>query len=290
MAKYDVTHSCGHKQIHSLFGPHKERDRKLDWLATTLCTECYHGKLQEDRDNASRLASDWARGEGLSPLSGTPKQIAWAETLRASMLGDAQTAASAIHANIRDNGRLDEPPVAAAWAAVQDALVWLSQQDRAKFWIDNRELGSVELILLCPYLAEHLETLAGRRGAEILREDQQRAFAESAKKAEAARKKRELDERREADRAELARLFGEGEQLAVKTDHTGERRVYVGGYPAKATYYHTGNRYHAAGSLEIGRRVEDVAERLGVEEAEAERQVTEFCKGLCGFWKEVRIN
>jgi hypothetical protein len=41
MAKYTVTHSCGHTQVHELFGPGKERERKLDWFGRQECTECW---------------------------------------------------------------------------------------------------------------------------------------------------------------------------------------------------------------------------------------------------------
>lgn len=41
MAKYTVEHSCGHTQVHVLFGPTKDRERKLEWMATQPCTECW---------------------------------------------------------------------------------------------------------------------------------------------------------------------------------------------------------------------------------------------------------
>jgi len=44
MAGYTITHRCGHTQEHQLFGPGKERDRKIEWLAGTVCSECYRGE------------------------------------------------------------------------------------------------------------------------------------------------------------------------------------------------------------------------------------------------------
>ena len=41
MAQYTVEHSCGHTQVHVLFGPTKDRERKLEWMATQPCTECW---------------------------------------------------------------------------------------------------------------------------------------------------------------------------------------------------------------------------------------------------------
>jgi len=40
MAKYRVTYSCGHEREVQLFGPLKERDRKLTWLASQVCPDC----------------------------------------------------------------------------------------------------------------------------------------------------------------------------------------------------------------------------------------------------------
>ena len=41
MAKYTVEHACGHThEYHQLFGPLKERDRKLEWLAEQDCPDC----------------------------------------------------------------------------------------------------------------------------------------------------------------------------------------------------------------------------------------------------------
>lgn len=49
MAKYTVNHSCGHTQTHDLFGPGKERERKIAWLETTDCKECWIAKQREER-------------------------------------------------------------------------------------------------------------------------------------------------------------------------------------------------------------------------------------------------
>lgn len=47
MAKYNVDHICGHNQTHELFGPGKERDRKIAWLETTICTDCWKAEKKE---------------------------------------------------------------------------------------------------------------------------------------------------------------------------------------------------------------------------------------------------
>ena len=51
MAKYGVTYSCGHTGEVQLYGPHRERERKLDWLACKgLCSECYKQSKRAEAD------------------------------------------------------------------------------------------------------------------------------------------------------------------------------------------------------------------------------------------------
>lgn len=40
MAKYTINHTCGHKTEVNLVGPHKERDRKIEWLEGQDCWKC----------------------------------------------------------------------------------------------------------------------------------------------------------------------------------------------------------------------------------------------------------
>lgn len=49
MAKHTIDHSCGHSHDYQLFGPTKDRDRKIEWLATQDCPRCR-------RDDAGPLA------------------------------------------------------------------------------------------------------------------------------------------------------------------------------------------------------------------------------------------
>ena len=72
MAKYDVTYACGHIAEIQLYGPGKERTRRMDWMRTQECPAC----------KASAAAAVNAAA-GLPELMGTPKQVAWAESIRA---------------------------------------------------------------------------------------------------------------------------------------------------------------------------------------------------------------
>jgi len=96
MAKYAITHSCGHTQTHALFGPGRDRERKLEWLAGTLCSDCW--QAEKDRQHAAETAAAQAQAQiaGLPALTGTPKQVGWAEALRAQALNSLDEFAETI--------------------------------------------------------------------------------------------------------------------------------------------------------------------------------------------------
>lgn len=78
MAKYSVTFSCGHTQTVELFGKNSERERKISWYERSgVCSDCY--KAEQDAKRQANMDAC----KSLPALTGTPKQIAWAEKIRA---------------------------------------------------------------------------------------------------------------------------------------------------------------------------------------------------------------
>lgn len=77
MSKYHITHSCGHSRTYNICGTdvHGERGRKAKWYASQPCPDCRRAE-----ENAAAAQSN--REKGLPQLEGSPKQIAWAETIR----------------------------------------------------------------------------------------------------------------------------------------------------------------------------------------------------------------
>ncbi len=143
MAQYSVRHQCGHGVTHCLYGPEAGRTRRIEWLETVDCLECA-------REVRSGLAADSSARAGLPPLAGSPKQIAWAEKLRADALaaGENQVALREIgldHNFLKaaraagvdlDEIRRRYPALA---AAAQKARSGLETQTSARWWIDNRD-------------------------------------------------------------------------------------------------------------------------------------------------------
>lgn len=87
MAHYMVTcEECGKKYEVQLFGKMENREWHLEH-DTHICVDCT-AKLRAKRNEEAAKANAEA---GLPPLEGTPKQVAWAESIRVKMLEELTT-------------------------------------------------------------------------------------------------------------------------------------------------------------------------------------------------------
>ena len=96
----------------------KDRYSRIEWLETQECEECKMAKA-----NAAAAAAKDARG--LADLTGSEKQIAWANTIRESAYKALDCLTPFIN-NDKVKALVD------GWRAKMDA------QTTAKWWIDNR--------------------------------------------------------------------------------------------------------------------------------------------------------
>ncbi len=280
MAKYQVTYSCGHAGTVQLFGKSNDRERRIQWYESAgLCPECYQAQLQQSREVASQRAHEWATIQGLPDLAGTPRQIAWAESIRYDRL----TAAGDLAAKLI--GCADEEDS----ERVTVALAWLGQQTEARWWIDNREVPVQAMMMGCPDWA----TLVAKHCPAIAEHEQKRLEQEAIAAAERAREKersRKQQAKIEELRSMFALLFGSG---AVKVWSNGaERRVYIEAGPRGETvieYYHTGNRWNHPQTIVNRGGMKIIAEHARCDEAEAEVRLRDFCKKACADWKQVVI-
>lgn len=121
---HSITHACGHLQIHHVLGFTQQQLRKVARLEMAVCESC--------RQAAKRASSAAAVAEQaatlahlvLAGLTGSPRQIAWAETIRTACL-------TSLLANSIDG----TPAACMACAAVSEA----------KWWIDYRNLPLADL-------------------------------------------------------------------------------------------------------------------------------------------------
>lgn len=191
MAKHTVTHACGHEQEHQLYGPHKERDRKLAWLEGTPCTACFHAQRDQQRAATSAAAAEQNQRAGLVPLQGSEKQVAWAESIRAPIV--------ALLAEFEAALAFDPALSDAAREELGDACVLVIDeirgQESAKWWIDVgrdldfRKVADVTVHVFDRIESRHLAPTAEKETAEIR-----------------ARREAEEEERRRAEQIAVAEV------------------------------------------------------------------------------------
>lgn len=60
MAKYTITHACGHTTTQQIYGTnsHGERDRKIKWWESVDCPQCYGRQKRAEAENKHNVEID----------------------------------------------------------------------------------------------------------------------------------------------------------------------------------------------------------------------------------------
>lgn len=117
MAKYDIMYKCGHTVKTELFGKETDRQRIIQNANSMLCSECH--KLQQV-DETKKVEESL----NLPSLTGTEKQITWAQTIRAKFFTELNNL-------IAVKGMPDHPAFKLAYERLNNSI-------DASFWIDNK--------------------------------------------------------------------------------------------------------------------------------------------------------
>lgn len=139
MAKYQVTYACGHTDTIQLYGKVSDREKRLAYLATIDCPDCYRNK---------QLQAAKAQTADLPDLQGSDKQISWATQIRAEVFAALDKYSKLIEAdqNAREQGKIVARKMFADFRAAMTA------HTDCRFWIDNRgNFGTSDLknFVLC---------------------------------------------------------------------------------------------------------------------------------------------
>lgn len=86
MAWYYGTHSCGHEGRVNIIGPHKDRQWKVERHFSRNCESCCQEYLEKRHEEENLKALEAAKEMELPDLTGTDKQITWANTLRQKLM------------------------------------------------------------------------------------------------------------------------------------------------------------------------------------------------------------
>lgn len=113
--KLTITRACGHTDTIEVFGTnvHGERDKKVAYEETKMCKECYNKSISNKNVEAGMVA-----------LTGSEKQIAWAEKIRAKAIDDLDA--------IKTQEEKDET----FKAKIKTILL---EQSESKWWIENKD-------------------------------------------------------------------------------------------------------------------------------------------------------
>ena len=142
MAQYGITRSCGHRETVRVGGPTRQRPYLLAREEERLCYACWQERAEKQRAAETAAAAAVAAAQGLPALTGSPKQVAWAESLRREKLAriDAALAGAALTAEEK--------------AEADRVVAKVRAQAEARYWIDHRDIP-VHMVL-----AEMARTLA----------------------------------------------------------------------------------------------------------------------------------
>ena len=120
MAKYQVIFSCGHTEEKQLIGKGSERESKIEyWENYGICSECYKAQQEAKQLEANKRAARKAEINKRIELTGSEKQVAWATTIRESIMEQLEKI-------------LNNSPQAVK------IHTHLNNITEAKFWIDNK--------------------------------------------------------------------------------------------------------------------------------------------------------
>lgn len=139
MAKYEITYSCGCSGEVTLFGPMTERNRKIEWYEKqALCPDCREESLQKEREAATAEAASFTHQHGLPELTGSKKQVAWAEVIRQKSIEDLVPDVVGPEGNIGDMFQKLQNALTDDNKGGAEFLLGLIREPSAKWWIDHR--------------------------------------------------------------------------------------------------------------------------------------------------------
>jgi len=150
MAKYEITHECGHTETVVLFGKNSDRERRIAWLESNPCRDCLR-KMEQDR------ATTQQEEFGLPDLTGSEKQIVWAITIRARKVTEFSETMEKVYnhrdtilANREKYPNYTDAVIQESIEKIQranTAMEWLyATKTDSKFWIENRDMTTQELL------------------------------------------------------------------------------------------------------------------------------------------------
>jgi hypothetical protein len=139
MSWYNVNYACGHSDRMQVYGPTKDRQDIADREGRKDCPDCWR-KAQDERNAAATLQAQADNtAAGLPTLTGSTRQIAWAETIRAAAKANIEAAIGNYEQAVAFNSMLSAPRAIPPLADLIAFAARVMRQAGARYWIDRRE-------------------------------------------------------------------------------------------------------------------------------------------------------
>lgn len=172
MAWYYGTYSCGHEGRVDIGGPTKDRQRKADWKFSGLCPECYKKHLEEEKERQNQEAAEKSAEMELPELTGTEKQIAWANTIRVKKVSTVNAVIEKISKEMEKRGVDVIPGKNVGIKEISEAVdYFVCGHTDAKWWIEHRD-DAVNLKEICKEHKKHLEDTANKDVLEEIEKEE----------------------------------------------------------------------------------------------------------------------
>lgn len=169
MAKYDVTFACGHFGVVNIIGPVKDRAWKRQNEESKMCPDCWRKSLEEERERKNREAAERAAEMELPELTGTPKQVEWANVLRQNVIEMFDEFSKKFDKYPESDEKRE-----AIEKTNKVKFFIIENKTTAKYYIDNRSDTLAQM-----FDREKDEAL--KSGSEIAKEEAEKEFEKEAK-------------------------------------------------------------------------------------------------------------
>lgn len=139
MAKYYVTHSCGHEEVVQLYGKESSRRWMVKKMESEPCNDCI-------RKEAIETLKKKAEENDLPELDGSQKQIEWSMSIRQHFLDIIEDLSESMNKEM-DATIASNPDKTEKYEKLRTeytekfnkSIMYISEQTKANFFIDDRD-------------------------------------------------------------------------------------------------------------------------------------------------------
>ena len=172
MAWFYGTYCCGHEGRTDIVGPTKDRERKADWHFSGLCPECYKKHLIEEKERKNKEAAEKSAEMELPELTGTEKQIAWANTIRLKQINDVNSKIDKLGKLLKEKGLQVIPEENITIKEVLDSFEYfIKTHTESKYWIEHRDT-EINLKHMIKEYKSYMETITNKEIIEEIKKEE----------------------------------------------------------------------------------------------------------------------